>query len=197
MKRLFLFLVFIFAFSTTVHADFLEKKAVKLGEAVPDFTLQDISGKSHQLSSYKGKAVMIHFWSAQCPFVIRYDSRLKEIAADYTDKGVTVLAIDSNSNETLDQIKKVAGEREVNYPILIDPNNQVADQFGAITTPHIFIVDQEGKLAYEGAVDDQGYAEHNKVGQSYVRDALDAVLSGSPVPTPQTKSVGCSVKRVF
>lgn len=197
MKRLFLFLIFIFAFAASARADFLDKKVVKLGETVPDFTLQDFLGQNHQLSSYRGKVVMIHFWSATCPFVVRYDERLKQITADYQDKDVAVLAIDSNSNETLDQIKKVAEERNVNYPILIDPGNQIADQFGAITTPHVFIIDQEGKLVYEGAVDDQGYAEHNKVKTSYTRDALDAALSGSAVPNPQTKSVGCTVKRVF
>ena len=197
MKRWFLFLIFVFAFAGSVRADFLDKKVVKLGEAVPDFTLQDLSGQAHQLSSYRGKVVMIHFWSAKCPFVLRYDGRLKEITADYQGKNVVVLAIDSNSGETLDQIKKVAGERKVNYPILMDPGNQIADQFGAITTPHVFIVDQAGKLVYEGAVDDQGYAEHNPVNQTYARDALDAVLSGAPVANPKTKTVGCTVKRVF
>jgi peroxiredoxin len=197
MKRLFLFLSFVFAFSIFAHADFLDHKVVKLGEAVPDFTLQDLSGQTHQLSDYKGKTVMIHFWSATCPFVIRYHSRLNEIADEYGPKGVVVLAIDSNSNETPEQMKQVAEERGVNYPILVDPANVVADQFGAITTPHVFVIDPDGKLAYEGAVDDQGYAEHNKVGKTYTRDALDSVLSSAPVAHPQTKSVGCTVKRAF
>ena len=198
MKRALVFLVCLLTFSTFLWAvNFLEKKVVKLGEIVPDFKLRDTAGKAHQLSGYLGKPVMIHFWSANCPFVMRYEERLQEIAEDFSKRGVVILAIDSNADESVKHIKEIAEKRKVNYPILIDPNNQVADQFGAITTPHVFIVDQEGKLAYEGAVDDQGYAEHNKVSQSYVRDALDAVLSGSPVPTPQTKSVGCSVKRVF
>lgn len=197
MKRLFLFLIFVSVFSISAHADFLDKKVVKIGEAVPDFTLQDLLGRAHRLSNYMGKTVLIHFWSATCPFVVRYHERLNEIADDYGPQGVVVLGIDSNSNETPEQIKQAAEERGVRYPILIDPDNQVADQFGAITTPHVFIINQEGKLVYEGAVDDQGYAEHNKVKESYARNALDSALAGSPVVNPVTKSVGCTVKRVF
>ena len=198
MKKAIIFFLSILIFSTPVWAaGFLDKKVVKVGEAVPDFQLKDTSGQEHRLSGYQGKIVMLHFWSATCPFVIRYDERLKQIANDYSNHGVVVLGIDSNSNETLDQVKKVAAIRKINYPILIDPGNQVADQFGAITTPHVFILDKEGKLVYEGAVDDQGWSEENPVTKQYAREALDAMLAGSAVPTPETKSVGCTVKRAF
>ena len=198
MKRsLSFFLLIMFLSSSLWASGFLDKKVVKLGEAVPDFELTDISGAEHPLSQYRGKVVMIHFWSATCPFVVRYDARLKEIASDYASREVTVLGIDSNFSETPDQIKEVARKRKVNYPVLIDPGSKVADQFGAVTTPHVFILDREGKLVYEGAVDDQGWSEENPVKVQYVREALDAALSGSPVPHPQTKSVGCTVKRAF
>ena len=198
MKRTIILFLSILIFSSTLWAaGFLDKKVVKLGEAVPDFKLQDPSGKEHRLSDYRGKVVMLHFWSATCPFVMRYDERLKEITNDYSKRDVIVLAIDSNSNETPDQIKAVAQKREVPYPILVDSDNKVADQFGAITTPHVFVIDPKGKLAYEGAVDDQGWSEDNPVKIRYVREALDAVLAGSDVPHPQTKTVGCTVKRAF
>ncbi len=197
MKRVFIFLAVFLTFSTTLWAvNFLEKKAVKLGQVVPDFKLQDTSGKEHRLSGYRGKPVMIHFWSADCPFVMRYEEQLQEIANDYSKRGVVILAIDSNANETVSHIKEIAGKRKENYSILIDPSNQVADQFGAITTPHVFIIDKEGKLIYEGAVDDQGWSEDNPVKKRYVREALDAYLSGVPIPNPKTKSVGCTIKRV-
>ena len=198
MKRMFAILLagFVASFSTSLWAvDFLEKKAAKLGQAVPDFELKDTAGALHKLSDYKGKVVMIHFWSATCPFVIRYDDRLKEIASAYTDRGVQVLGIDSNTNETPKQIKRVANGRKVNYPVLIDPASKVADQFGAITTPHVFFIDREGKLVYEGAVDDQGCSEDNPVSKRYVRENLEAYLAGSPLPYSATKSVGCTVKR--
>ena len=198
MKRIVTFFLLVMFLSTSLWAaGFLDKKVVKLGEAVPDFKLKDITGTEHPLSQYRGKVVIIHFWSATCPFVVRYDTRLKELASDYASREVAVLGVDSNFNETPDQIKKVAEKRKVNYPILLDPGNKVADQFGAVTTPHVFILDREGKLVYEGAVDDQGWSEENPVKVQYVREALDAALSGSPVPHPQTKSVGCTVKRAF
>ena len=197
MKRTFIFFLLFLAFSTSLWAvNFLEKKVVKLGEAVPDFKLQEITGKEHRLSGYRGKPVMIHFWSATCPFVMRYEERLQEITDDYSKRGVVILGIDSNSNETADQIKKVAAKRKVNYPILIDPGNQIADKFGAITTPHVFIMDKDGKLIYEGAVDDQGWSEDNPVKKRFVRETLDAVLQDLPIPNSKTKSVGCTVKRV-
>ncbi len=177
------------------EVDFLKQKVVKLGEPVPDFSLHDTEDIINKLSDYRGKVVMIHFWSAKCPFVLRYDDRLKDITKDYKEQGVVSLAIDSNTNETLLDIEKVAKARKVNYPVLLDPGNKIADQFGAVTTPHVFIVDRDGKLAYEGAVDDQGWSEDKKPTESYVRNALDQILKGEPVKTPQTKSVGCTVKR--
>ena len=196
-KKLFFVCAALLMSHSVLAVNFLEKKVVKVGKPVPDFRLTDTRGAEHQLSSYRGKLVMLHFWSATCPFVIRYDDRLKEIASDYQGRDVVVLGVDSNSNETVKQIKKVAGKRKINYPILIDPGNQVADQFGAITTPHVFLIDQEGKLIYEGAVDDQGWSEDNPVRKHYVREVIEANLSGKPVPYTETQSVGCTVKRAF
>lgn len=189
-------MTFVFTFLISALAyGFLEKKVVKVGEVTPDFTLSDTEGKSVTLSSFRGKPVLIHFWSARCPFVLRYEERLGKIASDYQSQGVTVLAIDSNENESLEDIRKVAAQRKLNYPILLDPGNAVADQFGAITTPHSYIIDGQGVLRYEGAVDDQGWAEENVPKTHYVRDALDAVLSEKEVPASETKTVGCTVKR--
>ena len=194
------FIIFSFIWMTATSlwaANFLEKKVVQIGKPVPDFTLEDTTGEAYRLSDLRGKTVMLHFWSATCPFVIRYSERLKAIAGDYQDQGVVVLGIDSNFNETADQIKTVAGKQGVNYPILIDSGNQVADQFGAITTPHVFIIHSNGELIYEGAVDDQGWSEENQVTIRYARDALEASLSGANVAHPVTKTVGCTVKRAF
>ena len=189
-------LVLSLLWSSTAGAEsFLDKKQVKLGETVPAFRLNDAQGQEIELGALKGKIVFLHFWSATCPFVKRYEDRLREIAESYKDKGVVLYAINSNSNEDLNLIQETARERSLNYPVLIDKGNIVADQFGAITTPHVFILDAQGRLAYEGAVDDQGWSESDTVRQNYARDALEALLSGQPVATPQTKTVGCTVKR--
>ena len=176
---------------------FLDAKVVEAGKPVPDFRLQDTAGRYHTLSEYRGKVVMIHFWSATCPYVLRYEDRLQSITRDYADQGVVVLAIDSNVNETVDQIKEVAQKRALNYPILMDPGNKVADQFGAITTPHLYIIDRAGNLVFEGAVDNQGWSAENPVTERYARGALDKTLSGEPVPHAFTKTVGCTIKRAF
>ncbi len=195
MKKILpLFLMMLMA-SPVFAEDFLARKSVQAGKEVADFSLQGLDGRSVKLSDLRGKVVMLHFWSAQCPFVVRYEERLQKITADYGDKGVVVYGIDSNITESRDKIEKVAAERKLNYPILLDPDSRIADQFGAITTPHVFIIDKEGRLAYEGGVDDQGWGEKDKPTRHYTRDALDALIAGKPVAVPQSKTVGCTVKR--
>ena len=138
--------------------------------------------------------MLIHFWSATCPFVLRYEERLQALAGDYKDKAA-VLAVDSNFNETPEQIRKEAQKRKLNYPVLIDKGHQVADQFGAITTPHVYVLTADGKLAYEGSVDDQGWSEKDPVNRGYAQEALDAVLAGEPVKDSKTDTFGCTIKR--
>lgn len=196
MKKVVIFFALIVGLSAGLEAhEFLRKKTVDIEKAVPDFQLSDIEGNTLRLSDFKGKVVMIHFWSATCPFVVRYEPRIQFLAKEYASREVVVLGIASNVTETKDQIKTVAKERGVNYPILIDPGNKIADAFGAITTPHVYLVNQEGILVYEGSVDDQGWKEDASVTKEYVREAIEAILSGKAVPTPTTKTFGCSVKR--
>lgn len=175
--------------------NFLEKKEVSFGKPVSDFTLANLEGKNVTLSNFKGKIVLLHFWSATCPFVVRYEERLQALTRDYAEKEVVVLGIDSNATESSDKIQKEAKKRGVNYPILIDEGNKIADQFGAVTTPHVYIIDREGKLAYEGSVDDQGWSEDNPVKQHFARDALQALIAGQTVLNPKTDTFGCTVKR--
>lgn len=198
MKRMMSLIMLFLISSTPLQAEginFLDLKSVKLGESVANFELKDTEGNAHKLADHQGKVVVIHFWSAKCPFVLRYDDALKAITQDYQKDGVVVLGIASNTNEPLEEIKNVARARQVNYPVLLDPDHKIADQFGAVATPHVFVINQEGKLVYEGAIDDQGWSEAKKPGKVYVRNAIEQTLKGETVSTPQTKSVGCTVKR--
>lgn len=192
--KYFLFTSLAFLAAAPAQA-FLEKKTVSIGESVQDFELTHMDGKPFKLSDTKGKIVLFHFWSATCPFVVRYEKRLQAIVTDYRAGGVQVIGIASNATENPDQIRKAAIEHGVNYSILIDPDHKIADQFGAVTTPHVYILNKNGELAYEGSVDDQGWAEENPVKENYARDALDALQKDLPVSTPVTKTFGCSVKR--
>lgn len=175
--------------------DFLAKKVVQIGRPAPDFELPDMAGNPVRLSSFKDKVVMIHFWSATCPYVDRYEGRLKSIAKDYVDRGVVVLGIASNVNEKPPQIQSVAQRRGVNYPILIDEGHQIADQFGAITTPHVYILDPRGSLAYEGGVDDELTRAQGDPTVPHARNAIEALLAGSAVPVAETRPFGCTIKR--
>lgn len=174
---------------------FLAKKVVKIGEPVPEFILKDSDGKTVKRTDYRGKILMIVFWSANCPFSKRYDPRVNQIVKDYKSKDVNVIGIDSNSTENLDEIKKAIKDRDLQYSILIDSGNLIADQYGAITTPHAFIIDRSGLLVYEGAIDDQGWSDKNPITANYVRDALDATVTGEILVTPKTKPFGCTIKR--
>ena len=166
-----------------------------IGQMIGDFTLTDLQGKAHTLSQYRGKIVLLDFWSATCPFSARYEERLKAIATEYASQGVVTLAIDANKTEPLELVQRVAAERRVPFPILIDPGNRIADQLGGLTTPHVFLLDAQRRLVYQGAIDDEGLRP-KPVTHRYLRDALDALLAGRAVTTSRTEPIGCSIKRV-
>ncbi len=174
--------------------DYLDQKTVALGEEVADFSLPDLDGNMHSLSGYRGQVVVIDFWSATCPISAAYEERMKQITADYVDRNVVVLGIDSNKTETVDQIRGVAKQRGVNFPILIDEDNVIADQFGGQTTPHVYVLDAQGVLIYEGGVDDERYL-NSSPNVHHLRNVLDEVLAGNPVTVPSTPPWGCSIKR--
>ncbi len=175
---------------------FLSQKVVKIGEPVPEFILKDTQGNPVKRTDFRGSILMIVFWSANCPFSKRYDPRINKIVKDYQSKGVVVIGIDSNSGDTLSEIKDAIKERSLEYSILVDPGNLIADQYGAITTPHVFIIDRSGLLVYEGAVDDQGWSDKNPITANYARAALDAAITNEILVTPVTKPFGCTIKRV-
>ncbi|MBI4398224.1 MAG: redoxin domain-containing protein [Candidatus Omnitrophica bacterium] len=200
MKRilfsLFILPLLIFISSPSGLAqEFLQFKVVKIGDPVPEFELKDTDGNLVKRSDFKGSILMVVFWSANCPFSVRYDPRINKIVKDYKNKGVVVLGIDSNQNESLEEINKAREERNVQYSISLDPGNLIANQYGAITTPHVFIIDKSGLLVYEGSVDDQGWSDQNPISNHYARAALDATLTDEPINTPVTKPFGCTIKR--
>jgi thiol-disulfide isomerase/thioredoxin len=158
---------------------------VKVGDKVSDFERTDAGGKAFKLTEVLqgSKAVVVDFWSTRCPVSQKYEPVLKKLAADYSVKGVTFLAIDSNYNEPAGEIQKVRSEREVSYPVLLDgKEGLLATYFGASHTPEAYLVTKNGVLAYHGNLDEIG-------------PALDAVLAGKPVPKAETRAFGCSIKR--
>ena len=175
-------------------------KAAKatIGKAAPEFSLQDQNGKTVKLSDYKGKVVVLEWFNQGCPYVVRhYKTKTMTSTADkYKGQDVVWLAINTTADKTAEDNKTSAEAWSISYPILTDKTSQVAQAYGAKTTPHMFIIDKEGKLVYNGAIDDDSSADGTKGDKAtnYVAKALDEVLAGKPVSTPETKPYGCGVK---
>src|SRR5881398_2778916 len=197
--KLLLTIVIAFAAGALYAAD-----VPPVGSAAPDFSAPDASGKTQSLSQYKGKYVVLEWFNPECPFVKKhYDSdNMQKLQAEYTGKGVVWLTIDSNApgtegNITAEQAKKIMDSWKTKQTaLLLDPESKIAKLYGAKNTPNMVIVNPEGKIVYEGAIDSKASPNPADIPSStnYVKNALDESLAGKPVSTPQTKPYGCSVK---
>jgi peroxiredoxin len=180
------------------HHGGAKDKGVKIGAAAPDFSLQDQNGKTVKLSDYKGKIVVLEWFNQGCPYVVRhYKTKTMTNTADkYKGQDVVWLAINTTAGKTAEDNKTSAEAWGISYPILTDKSSAVAQQYGAKTTPHMFIIDKEGKLAYNGAIDDDSSADGTKGDKAvnFVAKALDEILAGKPVSQAETKPYGCGVK---
>lgn len=169
----------------------------KVGEKAPAFSLKDVEGKEHKLADYLGKIVVVEWSNHQCPFCRRHAERrtAEKVMATFEGKPVAWVAIDSTKtcDENVAKIKEWMGKSDIRYPMLLDAAGTVGKLYGAKSTPHVFVIDAKGVLAYSGAMDDDpdGGAENVK---NYVEAAVGALLKGSSVEMPVTKPYGCSVK---
>jgi peroxiredoxin len=179
-----------------------------IGSPAPDFNLPGIDGKNHTLSEYSSsKILVIVFESNHCPVSQLYEGRIKEIQRDYKDKGLTVVGINPNNpkairineldhtdmSDSLPEMKIRAEYRHFTWPYLYDGETQaVAARFGAVSTPHTFIFDQDRKLRYQGRIDDNMLDSAATTHEA--RDAIEALLAGKPVPLETTRAFGCSTK---
>jgi len=172
-----------------------EKAAAGVGSAAPNFSLTDTNGKKVSLADYAGKIVVLEWTNPDCPFVQRHykAGTMTGLAEKYKDKGVAWLAIDSNEGQTLDDNRKWVAENHLPYPMLDDSKSIAARAFQAKSTPDMFIIDKDGKIAYSGAIDNDRDGEKGDSRVNYVAKALDELLAGKPVSTPETKSYGCGV----
>ena len=170
------------------------EKQVALGEAVEDFALEDIHGKTCRLSDFRGKIAVLVFWSAECEVSREYDAYFNSLPDRYPQGQVVVLAIDSNVHYGMEEIAETIQERGIEFPVLRDDEAIIADRFGALTTPHVFVVDATGRLAYEGAVDDRTFRQLEAT-VNYLDEALAAILMGKKPVVTQTQPYGCTIVR--
>ena len=179
------------------HAEKDHQRA-EVGAPAPDFALQSTDGKTHKLSDYKGKVVVLEWTNHQCPVVNRcHKAKLTAgTLAKFKDKPVVWLAIDSShfAAEKMAEIKSWASKNEVSYPILVDTGGKVGQAYAAKTTPHMFVIDAKGVLAYSGALDNDAYGDKAEGVRNFVEEAVTALLNDSTVARTTTKPYGCSVK---
>jgi peroxiredoxin len=162
----------------------------------PDFNLKDADGKTHSLADYRGKVVVLEWTNPGCPFVQRHykNGTMKNLAAKYAGKGVVWLAVNSTKTNTPADSQAWAKEKELPYPTLQDAEGTMGKAYGAKSTPHMFVIDKEGKIAYQGAIDDDPQGDKGASAVNYVQAALDKVLKGEQPDTVRTTSYGCGVK---
>ena len=166
-----------------------------IGKPAPDFTLTDINGKTVKLADSKGKITVLVWGNAECPAFKRVASGkiLDKTFTGIKDKNVVWYTIDSSATATADNAKKFSTDNAVPGTYLLDPTGATGKAYGAKTTPHAFVIDAKGNLAYMGALDDDPQGGKEKV-RNYVSEAVDALAKGSTVATATTDPYGCSVK---
>jgi len=170
-----------------------------LGTAAPDFRLPDISGKNVGLADFKGKPLLVMFICNHCPFVKHIRGGLAQIGRDYAPSGAAIVAISSNDVENYpqdspDKMKEEAKSAGYNFPYLYDATQAVAKEYRAACTPDFYLFDKDHRLVYRGQLDDSRPSNGLPVTGKDLRAALDAVITGKPVPATQKPSIGCNIK---
>lgn len=178
--------------------------AVKVGDQAPDFTGTDSHGQTHKLSDYHGKFVVLEWHNNGCPFTKKhYESgNMQKLQQEWTGKGVIWLTMISSSpgsqgyvtaDQENDYLQKM---HAVPTAALLDPKGEIGHLYGAKTTPHMFVIDPQGQIIYNGAIDDKATTDASDVNgaNNYVSDALQEAMSGKAVAVATTRPYGCSVK---
>jgi peroxiredoxin len=177
---------------------------VAAGQSAPEFTLTDIQGKPQKLSAYKGKYVVLEWFNSECPFVQKhYESgNMQSLQKRYGEMGVIWLTINSTSTDSSNyrdpaRSQQIVKEWKINsVALMLDTDGTVGHAYGARTTPHLWVIDPNGKVIYTGGIDDKATfrADDVKTAKNFVAVALDESMSGKAVSVPSAAPYGCSVK---
>lgn len=172
--------------------------AVPIGTRVADFTLSDYRGEQHSLSDYgEAKVVVLAVLGTECPLAKLYAPRLQSVADRYAGKGVVVLGVNANAQDSITEIAADVQRHGLKFPVLKDLHQQVADSVGASRTPEIVVLDADRVIRYRGRIDDRygiGYAK-DVASEDYLVDAIEAILAGRPIETASVEPVGCLIGR--
>ncbi len=175
------------------------EKGLQLGDPAPKFSLPGVDGGTYSLGRFADKPVLVIVFSCNhCPYVQAYEGRLVKIQRDYADRGVQLLAINSNDDvnypeDSFEQMKVRAQAKGYNFPYLRDKSQEVARAYGATHTPHLFVLNRSRQLCYTGKIDDN-WQQPEGVRRHYLRDALDALLKDGAPAEATTHAIGCTIK---
>lgn len=207
MKHLFIFLLSFYVFCLSANSK--DYPTLPIGSPAPGFSLKGTDQKMYSLQSFAAANVLVIIFTCNhCPTAQAYEDRIKQLVTDYKSKGVQVVAISPNDpksvrldelgysdyGDSYEEMRLRARDKAFNFPYLYDGDTEaVSKKYGPIATPHVFIFDKKRMLQYSGRIDDV----ENPAGtpkSNDTRNAIEALISGKPVPLPVTKTFGCSVK---
>ncbi len=172
---------------------------LKIGDEAPGFELPGVDGRTHKIEDFGDKEVLgVMFICVHCPYVQAYEDRFIAVQKDYASRGVQLVGINPNDStkypeDSFDNMVRRSKQKGYPFPYLRDKAQAVADAYGAQATPEFFIFNKERKLVYRGRLDDN-YQNPAAVEHTYLRDALEAVLTGEEPKQPFVPAIGCSIK---
>lgn len=195
-KSMIACMVAVFAIGVTFAAQAEEHEHYKLGSEVKPFALSCTGGNEQCLEAALGeKVIVLYFWNFKCPFIVEYEEHLSEVYSAYQgNENVVFWVIDSNHDNTNEEIEKYVEDNERPYFVIRDPENKIADLFAAERTPEVFVIGKDKKIHYHGAVADNTRVDDAET--FYMKDAISAILAGEEPEVKETRSFGCTIKRV-
>ena len=190
--------------TTVIASAAFAAESPRVGTPAPNFSVADTKGKTHSLADYKGKYVVLEWFNPECPFVKKHygSGNMQKLQQEAAGKGVVWLTIDSSApgkegNLTADAANKTMSDLKMSsVALLLDADGKAGQAYGAKNTPHMFVINPEGQLIYQGAIDDKPTPNPADVAtaNNYIRAALADAMANRPVSNPTTKPYGCSVK---
>lgn len=196
MKKLSIIFILFFLSQLGLKA---QNAGYKPGDTAVDFNLKATDGKFYSLASLKkGKGFIIIFTCNHCPFSQAYEQRIIALHKKYAPKGIPVIAINPNDStrepeDSYENMKKRAKKYKYPFVYLVDETQAIAKAYGAMRTPHVFVLDANRNVIYIGAIDDN-FEDPKLVKEKYLENALDAFLTGKPIINSVTKAIGCGIK---
>ena|SRR5687767_15076183 len=168
----------------------------EVGKAAPDFTVTDVNGKTHKLSDHKGKIVVLEAYNLDCPYVANHynTGAMQELQGNLAGKDVVWLTV-SSSYKDAEKAKKEVADKKIKSTMVHDPAGKIGKAYGFKTTPHMVVIGKDGKVAYNGAIDDKAETEGDpRAAKNYVKEAVAKLQAGQTVAMAKTKPYGCGIK---